>query len=664
MIEPEPGRKALTAWQMLKPDRDWSRVSISLKAIIGGLVVLGVAGAVFVVAGGVNVSADRPDNWLTAHLLHFVFKRSESSRATSVVPPEDLAAPSRVRLGAQHFDMVCANCHGRPGFGQSVTALSMNPKPQYLPQVVGEFTDQELYLIVEHGVSYSAMPSWPTAERGDEVWSMVAFLRQLPKLDANTYRELTALPESPATATTGSGDDPTLRPANLDRNNEWPHESLFAAPATGFADSSIHEHPAATCARCHGADGSGAVTGGEAPNLTIQDAGYLKASLQAYTSGARKSGFMQNIAAELSSAQIAALSDYYAGQPVHTTAAPQADPALVRRGEAIATEGIRERAIPACVTCHESAGSPIIGAPHIAGQSATYLRHELGALRLGGRGSTVGWNPMPAEAHDLSDNDIAALVAYYSGSKPAKATGGMPAANLQPAAVPASGDVKPDMAKPDLTKSDMTKSDLKKPDLKRPDLKKPDLAMAKQLFETRCVKCHANQGRGDPEGGFPDLTLQTTPYVAQSLYSFRTRARPNEKMLEVIDDLSFDEMTSLANYVNSLAPQPALARPNAEAAARGASIAMHGIADRGVPACLGCHDAKGTNALPLIPRLQGQSPVYLRNRLDNFAKPYDVNLSSLNPMPGIASQLTDQERADLAAYFAAAAPLEKTAAQP
>ena len=97
MIEPEPGRKALTAWQMLKPDRDWSRVSISLKAIIGGLVVLGVAGAVFVVAGGVNVSADRPDNWLTAHLLHFVFKRSESSRATSVVPPEDLAAPSRVR---------------------------------------------------------------------------------------------------------------------------------------------------------------------------------------------------------------------------------------------------------------------------------------------------------------------------------------------------------------------------------------------------------------------------------------------------------------------------------------------------------------------------------------------------------------------------------------
>jgi cytochrome c553 len=128
-------------------------------------------------------------------------------------------------------------------------------------------------------------------------------------------------------------------------------------------------------------------------------------------------------------------------------------------------------------------------------------------------------------------------------------------------------------------------------------------------------------------------------------------------------------MTNLASYVNSLTPQPALAKPYADAASRGAAIAMHGVPDRGVPACLGCHDAKGTAALPLIPRLQGQSPFYLRNRLDNFAqpyeaKPYGVDTSSLNPMPAIAGNLTDRERADLAAYFAAAAPQEKAAAHP
>lgn len=647
VIEPAADRKPESAWQMLKPDFSWLGQSVSWKAIIIVLAIFGVAGAAFVAAGGVNVFADRPDGWLKYHLLHFVFKRSEASRSTAVIPPADLTAPGRVRLGAQHFDMVCRNCHGRPGFGQSVTALSISPRPQYLPDVVGQYTDSELYLIVEHGVKYSAMPSWPTDQRGDEVWSMVAFLRQLPKMDAKTYSEMTALPETAlpekvATAPTGSAGDSTLRPANPQRNSLPADEFQYAAPATGFSDSTIHDNPAAICARCHGADGSGAVTGGEAPNLTIQDAGYLRASLEAYTSGARKSGFMQNIAAELSGAQIAALSDYYAGLPVQSVSpsSPQPDPALAKRGEMIATEGIRERAIPACANCHESAGSKVIGAPHIAGQSATFLRRQLGALRLGGRGSTKSsnsWHPMPAVAHDLSDNEIAALADYYSGLKPAKAARSEQVAQ-SPQTMLAKSEIKSDV--------------------------KGDLGTAKELFETRCVKCHANEGRGDPEGGFPNLTIQSTSYVAQSLYSFRTRARPNEKMLEVIDSLSFDEMTNLANYVNSLTPQPALAKPDADAALRGAAIAMHGLADRGVPACLNCHDAKGTAALPLIPRLQGQSPVYLRNRLDNFAKPYDVNLSALNPMPAIASQLTERERGDLAAYFAAAAPLEKTAAQP
>ena len=636
MTEPDADRaerKPLTAWQLLKPDSSWLGHLVSWKAIIAAFVAVGIVVAVFIVSGGINVAADEPDSWLASHLLHFVFKRSEASRASSLIPPADLAAPTRVRLGAQHFDMVCANCHGRPGFGQSVIALSMSPRPQYLPKVLHQFTPSELYLIVNHGVKYSAMPSWPTPQRADEVWSMVAFLQQLPEMDGKTYREMTALPEKAPAAPTSPGDDSALRPANAQRNSQPKDEFLYAAPASGFADTTVHADPTATCARCHGTDGTGTVTGGEAPNLTIQDAAYLRKSLEAYTSGVRKSGFMQNIAAQLSGAQVAALSDYYAGLAVQTVAAPAADPTLSKRGEMIATQGIRERALPACANCHESDGSKITGAPHIAGQSATFLRRQLGAMRLGGRGSAVAWNPMSAVAHDLGDNDIASLAAYYSGLKPAKN-----AANVA--------------------------NDGQAVQFPHAMLATSDVGTVKEIFETRCVKCHANDGRGDPEGGFPDLTLQSAPYVAQSLYSFRTRARTNDKMIEVTDSLSFDELTNLANYVNGLTAQKALAKPNADAAARGAAIAMNGAADRGVPACMSCHDAKGVAALPLIPRLQGQSAFYLRSRLNEFAMPSGVALSTLNPMPAIASKLTDQERADLAAYFAAAAPLEKTAAQP
>jgi cytochrome c553 len=614
---------------MLKSIQAWLNRSVSLKAILITLAVLGAAVAIFVVAGGVDVSADAPDGWLARNGLHFVFNRSESSRSHGVVPPTDLSSPSRVRLGAQQFDMECANCHGRPGFGQSVIALSMSPRPQYLPKVVGQFTDPELFRIVRHGVKFSAMPSWPTQAREDEVWSMVAFLRQLPKLDAASYRALTALPANVASIST---NDASLRPANPLRNTPPTDEFLYVAPSAGFADQTIQSNPVATCARCHGADGSGSATGGEAPNLTIQSGAYLKAALQAYTSGARKSGFMQDIAAQLSGAQVAALSDYYAGLPVQTAAPTPPNPALVQRGEAIATGGIPQQAIPACSNCHESAGSDIVGAPHIAGQSATFLLRQLHAMARGGRGSTVGWNPMFAVAHDLSDHDIAALAAYYSGLKPTKATGNEQA---------------PSPAKVTLTASGA----------------KIDLGAARTIFASTCTKCHVNGGRGDRGGDYPDLTLQSTPYVAQSLYSFRTHDRRSGKMEEVTNALNFDQMASLAAYVNTLTPEQALAKPDAGAAARGAAIAMNGVPARGVPACLSCHGAKGVVALPLIPRLQGQNVLYLTRKLNNYAQPNRVAPNALNPMPAIASQLTDRERADLAAYFASTPPLAK-ASQP
>ncbi len=636
MTDQNPDGDIKSGWRMAKRLMKrlilWLNQSVSWKVIIAALALVGVALAIFISVGGVDVSADKPDSWLAEHLLHFVFKRSEASRSHDVVPPDDIAASSRVRLAAQHFDMVCANCHGRPGFGQSVVALSMSPRPQYLPYVVGQFTDPELYMIVQHGVKYSGMPAWPTETRGDEIWSMVAFLRGLPKLDAKTYRDMTALPANVGGAPGGADGDATLRPENAARKAPPFDEFLYAAPASGFSDQTVHEAPLATCARCHGADGSGAATGGEAPNLTLQDPGYLQAALEAYTRGARKSGFMQNMAAQLSGAQVAALAHYYAGLPIRTTASPPADPALIQRGETIATQGLPESAIPACASCHESAGAAITGAPHIAGQSATFLRRELGAMRHGGRGWTLGWNPMPAVAHDLSDKDIAALAAYYSALKPTKASGGQSPQSPKSLLSPREGG--------------------------------SDMAAARAAFDKTCETCHENGGRGDLQGNYPNLTLQSTPFVAQALYAFHGGARPSDKMRQATQGLSLDDMKALALYVNRLTPQPALAKPDAAAAQRGAALATRGDPARGLPACLSCHDAKGVAALPLIPRLQGQNVFYLRGRLNAFAEPYAANLSALNPMPSIAGKLTEQERADLAAYFASAPPLQKPAPRP
>ena len=613
-------QRRLFGWLIL-PDMSWLSRSVTWKALISGAAVLGLIVFGFIAVGGVPVAADRPDGWLTRHLLHFTFKQSIATSARYVEAPNDLDADGRVRLGARQFDMVCANCHGAPGIGQSAVALSMSPRPQYLPRVVDQFTDEDLFVIVQQGVKFSAMPSWPNATRDGEVWSMVAFLRQLPKMDAKRYLDLTAYAVDPATTPAMPlGEQVALRPSDAQRDAPPLNEYNYAAPAVGFSDRILRTHPVAVCAGCHGKDGDGSATAGEAPNLTIHDATYLRAALEAYSSGGRKSGFMQEIASQLSTQQIAALADYYAGLPAHPMpVAAQPNPDLIKRGETIALQGVKETATPACANCHESAGSAISGAPRIAGQSETFLRQQLVAMRLGGRGSTGLWNPMLAVAHGLSENDIAALAAYYSTQKPTKG-GAQTAAAAWPAG---------------------------------------DKAIGKATFQTVCSKCHLNGGRGDTEGVVPDITLMTAPYAVQTLDAFRARVRLNSKMLETTEDMSDADIADISVYLDSLQPEKALAPADAAAAARGAAIATKGDSGRGIPACLGCHDAKGVTALPLIPRLQGQSAVYLKDRLDLFAKPQDGAISTLNPMPAIASKLTAQERANLAAYFASAATLAK-----
>ena len=617
-------KRRLFGWLIL-PDLSWLHRTISIKALLISAVVVAAFAGSFVAIGGVPIAANSPDSWLTRNVLHFTFKRSIAASAREIEPPKDFSSEGRVKLGARLFDMVCANCHGAPGLGQSAVALSMSPRPQHLPRVLGQFSDAELYKIVRDGVKFSAMPSWPTDTRGDEVWSMVAFLKQVPTMDAATYRSLTAARE-PSETSPGFplANNFALRPSDTGRMTPPVNEFLYAAPAIGFGDRTLQTHPVAVCAGCHGVNGDGTATNGEAPNLTIHDAPYLQRALDAYSKGERKSGFMQEIASQLSSEQIRQLADYYAQLPVHTSPPAQTpDTKLLQRGEEIARNGIPASATAACANCHESTGTKLSGAPRIAGQTEPYLRRQLTAMRSGGRGFTGPWYPMYAEAHNLSDSDIAGLAAFYSSQKPTKGSD----APLMSAAWP-----------------------------------RGDLARGQLLFDRYCTKCHLNGGRGDEEGLTPDITLLVAPYVAQQLHSFRTRDRVSNKMLETTQSLTYDDMASMASYLNTLAPQKALAPVNTAAAARGAALAEKGDASRNLPACLSCHNAEGVAALPLISRLQGQSAPYLKNRLDLFANWRDNSISGLNPMPAIAEKLTETERADLAAYFAAAAPLAKPAA--
>ncbi len=145
----------------------------------------------------------------------------------------------------------------------------MLPPPPDLSDAIRQWKERELFWIIKHGIKYTGMPAWVSQQRDDEVWAVVAFLKQLPTLDAQSYRDL------------AFGD-------------------LRIAPPSGreLALAETGSELTGACARCHGADDRGPASG-LVPVLHGQPVEFLVAALHAYADGKRESGIMQPVAADL-----------------------------------------------------------------------------------------------------------------------------------------------------------------------------------------------------------------------------------------------------------------------------------------------------------------------------------------------------------------------------
>ena len=369
-----------------------------------------------------NTPDPHPQTW--AEFLHYVFRRSVAFHSSDLKPPVDLNSPNRIALGAAHYANECANCHGTPGLGQNPIALAMTPRPPWLPAQIAQDDDKAIFWILKHGVKYSAMPGWPTQVRDDEIWSMVGFVKTLPKLRYDVYRRLAfgetgMMPASLPRLDFGS--DPQQR-RYVSFNSTIPQGNInhYDYPAAGPADWGQTGDVLATCSRCHGAAGTGRAVGAF-PNLAILSRTYIRNSLTSFASGRRYSAYMQTVADQLSPAQMSAVADYYAGQPkakslaAATFAVPAAD---VQYGAQIALQGIKDRKIGACAGCHALADADVRQYPRLNGQNEDYVVNQLRLFRAGGRGNSGNYNPMMAVAKNLTDREISAVSAYYAAQTP------------------------------------------------------------------------------------------------------------------------------------------------------------------------------------------------------------------------------------------------------
>jgi mono/diheme cytochrome c family protein len=154
-----------------------------------GLLVLIVAGAgVFVWSGAFNIAADEPHWPLTERLMDTARDRSIAAQASDVVVPA-LEDESLIRGGAGNYDAMCAGCHLQPGVEGTEASAGLYPAP---PDLTRHRTDDaaRAFWVIKHGIKMSGMPAWGRSMDDEPIWGMVAFLRQLPDLSPERYREL------------------------------------------------------------------------------------------------------------------------------------------------------------------------------------------------------------------------------------------------------------------------------------------------------------------------------------------------------------------------------------------------------------------------------------------------------------------------------------------
>lgn len=374
-------RQLRRAWRCVAGD-GWLQALCRVFVVVA---LLGLGGLLFVAAGLMPIAASEGHWDITRAFLQFTMRSSVRTSTLGLQAPP-LDDPALVLKGAGHYAAGCMPCHGGPGIPADLVVRHMTPRPPYLPHGTGTLRDEELFWIVRHGIKYTAMPAWPAQAREDEVWAMVAFLRELPGMAPAEFRRL------------AYGDSAGART----------RATVSGAPVASVL---------ANCERCHGADGMGRGDGA-IPRLAGLDAAYLSATLRAFAEGRRYSGIMQPVAAGLEPRQIQALASHFAALDGRAHAPACSDAGAVARGAALATRGDPARKIPACTACHGPRGGPRNRLyPVLEGQHADYIALQLRLFRDRRRGGTDHAGLMRAAAARLEERDILALAAYY-GSLP------------------------------------------------------------------------------------------------------------------------------------------------------------------------------------------------------------------------------------------------------
>jgi len=169
---------------------------------------------------------------------------------------------------------------------------------------------------------------------------------------------------------------------------------------------------------------------------------------------------------------------------------------------------------------------------------------------------------------------------------------------------------------------------------------------------TTCNNCHGTGGVSS-DAAIPNLGGQSVAAIYKQLEDFKDGRRNAAVMGVFVEPLSQQDMIDLATYYASIPDQltgTRIAAGSSYSIAR--RLVEYGNPMRNIASCAGCHGPMGFT--PGAPGLEGQQRAYLEQQLQALkagARHNDIG----EQMRSVARQLTQDEIAALAAYYASLA---------
>lgn len=168
------------------------RRTARLAVLLGGLVLAGAAAA-SLGARAYDVGVTAPHSQPVERALRGTMELSVRSHARDVTIPAgvDLRDPALAERAIGHYSVACAQCHAAPGH-PAAPWMVLYPAPADLTktEIVSQWTDAELFWIIENGIKDTGMIALGPTHQQQDIWAVAAFVRQLPEMTPERYHEL------------------------------------------------------------------------------------------------------------------------------------------------------------------------------------------------------------------------------------------------------------------------------------------------------------------------------------------------------------------------------------------------------------------------------------------------------------------------------------------